>query len=102
MKMSGNIEKKIEILPIATGVVLSIVFIIIDSFLITNFLASLIAGFLSKKPILFSIIYGALIGIIISLILYLTLGSCPGWAELIGKGIVGAIIGNVIGSKINK
>ena len=105
--MSESIETKADFLPVAVGVAISVVFIIIDYFLLTNFLsifglllASLIAGFLCKKPILYSIIYGALIGLIISLILQGLTGYYPTWPELIGKAIAGAVIGKFVSSKI--
>lgn len=105
--MSENIEASVDFLPFVVGIALSIVFVIIDYFFLTNLLslfgllvASFIAGWLCKKPIVYSIVYGALIGLAISMILQGLTGFYPMWPELIGKGIVGAVVGKFIHSKI--
>lgn len=104
--MSENVETNPDFLPFAVGVGLSLVFLIIDYFLSANLLslfglllAAFIAGFLSKKPILYSLVNGALIALAVSLILEGMHGHYLLWPELIGKGIVGAVIGNFIRSR---
>ena len=105
--MNENGDIKDLFLPLAAGVVLSAVFLIIDSVFAASYLAffgllisAFAAGFMIKKPILYSIVCGAAIAVIVSLIVFAVAGGCPYWAELLGKGIVGALLGNVVRTKL--
>ena len=105
--MVENSEINEIIIPLAAGIGLSVVFLLVDYLLAANYLivfgllvSAFVSGFLLKKPILYSIVTGAIVAIAASIIIAAIYGSCPAWAELLGKGIVAALIGNVIRSKL--
>lgn len=93
-----EIVNNVEFEPIVIGTVVSIILIMIGWIgfeylhLFGVIIGSAVAGFLSKNPTKYALIYGAIVGIISSFLM-LTVFTIPLYVIL---GLFGAFIGKVI------
>lgn len=93
-----DVVNNVEFGPIVIGAAVSIILIIIGFFtfgylhLFAVIIGSATAGFLSKNPTKYALIYGAIVGIISSFLM-LTVFTIPLYLIL---GIFGAFLGKVI------
>lgn len=93
-----EIVNNIEFEPIVIGAVISIVLILIGQFtfgylhLFAVIIGSAVAGFMSRNPTKYALIYGAIIGIVSSFLM-LTVFTIPLYLIL---GLFGGFIGKVL------
>lgn len=103
--MAEDIAGNVELKPIVMGIVVSVILILLDSFIIHwgyvgifgVIIGSAYAGFLSNNSTIYALIYGALVGFISSFAIFFTVFTIPLFVIL---GIFGGFIGKVIQSNL--
>lgn len=108
--MSGDISENIELMPIAIGFVISLIFVLAGVYngvigMIGVFIGSLVAGIMSKNSTKYALIYGLIIGLIGTIITSIFLPDIillvliVSFIIYVPSGLIGAFVGKVIQSR---
>lgn len=104
--MGDDIANNVELMPILKGIIISVIFIGIDSLIIHwgyigilgIIVGSAYAGFSSNNTTKYALIYGAIVGFVSSFFAFFTVFTIPIFIIL---GLFGGFVGKVLQANID-